>query len=235
MKQHRQSHYTGNNYDLLWSTHWYNNRAQVTIVEPMAQHVAEIATNIQGRHQSNDVVDPTTGSSLEYRHLIKGLTKDIWKNSFANEIGGLAQGVGTSMTSGTNTTFFLPKDKVLVGRTVTYGRVVTKIRPQKAETHPTRLTVGGNLIHFPGDVTTPAADIITAKLIFNSVLSTKNAKFMCADISNFYLDNPMNRYEYMKIPMDIIPKEIIQKYNLRSLAHKGFVYMEIQKDMYGIP
>ena len=128
------------------------------------------------------------------------------------------------MPSGTNIIFFIPKDKVPAGRTVTYGRIVAKIRPQKAETHSTRLTVGGNLIHFPGDVTTPTADLITARIIFNSVLSTKNAKFMCADISNFYLNNSMNRYEYMKLPLDIIPEEIIQKYNLINLAHKVFVY-----------
>ena len=58
---------------------------------------------------------------------------------------------------------------------------------------------------------------------------------MCADIANFYLNNPMNRYEYMKLPPDIIPEEIIQQYNLRKLANRGFVYMEIQKGMYGLP
>ena len=115
-------------------------------------------------------------------------------NSFANEIGRLAQGVRTRMPSGINTIFFIPKEKVPSGRTVTYGRIVAEKRPQKEETHQTKLTVGLNLINFPGDVTTPTADLITAKLIFYSVLSTKNEKFMCADISNFYLNNPMNIY-----------------------------------------
>ena len=81
---------------------------------------------------------------------------------------------------------------------------MAKKRPQKAETHRTRLTVGGKLIDFPSDVTTPTADIITDKLIFNILLSTKNAKLICADIVNFYINNPMNRYEYMKLPLDII-------------------------------
>ena len=58
---------------------------------------------------------------------------------------------------------------------------------------------------------------------------------MCADIDNFYLNNPMDIYEYMKVKLDIIPEKIIQQYNLRNLAHKGFVYMEIQKVMYGLP
>ena len=74
------------------------------------------------------------------------------------------------MSSGTNTIFLIPKGKLPAGRTVTYGRIVVEIRPQKAETHRTRLTVGGNLIHFPCDVTTLTVDLITDKLIFNSVL-----------------------------------------------------------------
>ena len=59
------------------------------------------------------------------------------------------------------------------GRTVTYGRIVEKIRPKKAETHRTRLTVGGNLINFPSYVTTTTSDLITAKLIFNIVFQQK--------------------------------------------------------------
>ena len=82
-------------------------------------------------------------------------------------------------------------------------------------------------MNFPSGVTTPTADLTTLKCIFRSVLSTKNTKFMCTDIANFYLNNPMDIYEYMKLPLDIIPEEIIQKYNLRNLAHIGFVYMEI--------
>ena len=105
------------------------------------------------------------------------------------------------------------------GRIVTYGGIVAKIRPKKSETHCIRLTVRGNLINFPGDVTTPTAYITTAKLVLNSVLLTKNAKCMCADIANIYLKNPMDRYDYLKLPLDIIPEEIIQQYNLRNLAH----------------
>ena len=66
---------------------------------------------------------------------------------------------------------------MLSGRTVTYGRIVAEIRPQKSEINRTQLTVGGNLVKFPGDINTPTADLTTAKLIFNSVLYTKN-KFM---------------------------------------------------------
>ena len=74
MKQHRRVHYTGNKYDIPRATHRYNNSAQGIKVELMAQHVAVLATNLQGNHQANVVIDPTTGASLEYWHLIKGPT-----------------------------------------------------------------------------------------------------------------------------------------------------------------
>ena len=45
----------------------------------MAQHVAILATNLQGRHQENVVIDSTTGDLLEYMHLVKGPTKSIWE------------------------------------------------------------------------------------------------------------------------------------------------------------
>ena len=64
VKQRLQGHYTGNNYDLLRATHWYNTRAQGTSVDPMEQHVAVIAKKIQGHHQSNVVIEPTTRASL---------------------------------------------------------------------------------------------------------------------------------------------------------------------------
>ena len=41
---------------------------------------------------------------------------------------------------------------------------------------------------------------------------------MCADTAKLYLNNPMDIYEYMKLPLEIIPTEIIQQYNLRKLA-----------------
>ena len=87
MNQLRRGHYTGEQYDLSRATHQYNTREQLTQVEPMAQHVAVLETNMQGHHQETFVIDPTTWASLEYRHLIRGPTKAIWENPFANEIG----------------------------------------------------------------------------------------------------------------------------------------------------
>ena len=45
----------------------------------------------------------------------------------------------------------------------------------------------------------------------------------------------MDRYEYMKLPLDIIPEEIIQQYNLRNLAHKGFYIYKSKRGCMGYP
>ena len=81
-------------------------------MDTTVQHIAVIEKNLQVHYQENVVIDPTTGASLEYRHLVKGPTEAIWLNLFANEIVRLAQGAGRIMPSRTNTIFFIPKEKV---------------------------------------------------------------------------------------------------------------------------
>ena len=83
------------------------------------------------------------------------------------------------------------------------------------------MTVGGNKIQYDGDVGTPTAHLETAKLLLNSVLSRTDAKFMTIDIANFYLMTLMEDYEYLRIKLSDIPKEIIDEYELQSLEHDG--------------
>ena len=37
------------------------------------------------------------------------------------------------------------------------------------------------------------------------------------------------------MPIDIIPDEFAQEYDLHNKVHNGFVYMQIEKGMYGLP
>ena len=180
------------------------------------------------------VFDEESGKLLEYRHLKQHPKyKRTWEKSFANELGRLAQGIRD--IDGTSTIFFVPFGQVPKDRKATYGRIVCELRHNKDEVERTRLTVGGNLIEYPGNTRTETSDIITFKLLVNSTISTKGARFICIDVKIFYLNTPMGRYEYMRLPIDLIPEEIIEKYNLRDLVHNGYVYCEIRKGMYGLP
>ena len=45
----------------------------------------------------------------------------------------------------------------------------------KKDKYRTHITMGGNLVNFPGDCGTPTADLLTVKLLLNSIISTPNA------------------------------------------------------------
>jgi hypothetical protein len=53
--------------------------------------------------------------------------------------------------------------------------------------------------------------------------------------SHFLLEHPLGIFEYMVINLTSLPQEMIEKYDLNELAQEGKVYIEIQKEMYGLP
>ena len=131
--------------------------------------------------------------------------------------------------------FFIPFSSIPKNKKATYLRIVAALRPEKSNPRRVRFTVGGNQIDYAGDVSTKTADLTTVKVFFNSIISTPNARFMTADLKDFYLETPMDEYEYMRIPVAIIPDAIMSKYNLAPLVHHNHVYVEIRKGMYGLP
>ena len=70
-------------------------------------------------------------------------------------------------------------------RKLTYARIVVDFRMQKIDPNRVRITVGGNLIDYPYELTTRTADITTSKVMWNSVISTPGAKYVCADVKTF--------------------------------------------------
>ena len=144
------------------------------------------------RQMLNAVLNEETGELMEYRHLIGNPKyREIWGRSFGNELGRLAQGM-KGRVDGTDTIFCIDKKDIPAARwqDVTYGRIVVSFRPEKKDPNRVRLTVGRDRINYPGDVGTPTADMLTVKLLLNSVISTKDARFMTIDIKDFYLNTP---------------------------------------------
>jgi len=121
--------------------------------------------------------------------------------------------------------FFINKSKVPADRwrDITYGRVVVNYRPEKDDPYQTRLTVGGDRVNYPDDCGTPTVDLLTVKLLLNSVVSTPNAKFMTIDVKDFYLNTPM-------------PADFVKQYDLAAkVTGDGYVYVKIRRGMYGLP
>ncbi len=179
------------------------------------------------------------GSLLEFRHLIANpKTREIWTHSYGNELGRLAQRM-PGRAKETDTIFFIPRHMVPKERMrdVMYGLITCLIRPEKIdESNRTMLVTGGNRVHYPYDAGTPTADLLTVKLLINSVISTPGARFFTMDINNFYLNTPMVRYENMHLKLADMPEDVIEHYKLRDVATPdGVVYCEIRKGMYGLP
>ncbi len=176
------------------------------------------------------------GKLLEYRHLIANpKTRATWTHSYGNELGRLAQGM-PGQAKGMGTIFFIPRHMVLKerARDVTYGLITCLIRPEKIDKpNRTRLVAGGDRVHYPYE---PTANLLTIKLLINSVILMPGTRFFMMDIKNFYLCTPMSQYKYMRLKLSDMPEDVIAHYKLLNIATPdGYVYCEIRQGMYGLP
>ncbi len=170
------------------------------------------------------VLNDETGDLLEYWHLLKHPKyKDVWSQSFGKEIRRLAT---ITETIAFVTKQQIPRDR---RRDITYGQIVCEYRSEKKDPYLTRITMGGNLINYPDDCGTSTADLLTVKLMFNSIISTPNAKFMTIDIKDFYLMTPMDRFEYFRMKLELFPQDMIEEYGLRDKVDTdGNVFCEVR-------
>jgi hypothetical protein len=180
------------------------------------------------------VLNRNTGKLLEHCQLCKDPHyKTVWDRSYANKLGRLCQGVGTGDKAGgkqvAGTNFFhliaytnIPHQKQTQ---IIYTKVVCEVRKGKDDENCTRITVGGNLICYPGNAGTNTASLELIKLILNSVISRKGARFACIDVKNFYLDTPMEDPEYVHIKITDIPEKFILEYGLAGKDDiNGWIY-----------
>jgi hypothetical protein len=176
-------------------------------------------------HFCGPVVHPKTGEVItKYAKLANDPDQELrttWRNAMGKEFGNMAQGDIKTGTPGMNAVFVLTHDKIQRiprHKKITYARLVVNFRPQKADPNQVRMTAGGNLIEYEGELTTRTADLTTAKIVWNSVLSTPGAKYACFDISNMYLHTPLapEDYKYIRILLAVLLEHIIERYGLRK-------------------
>ena len=114
---------------------------------------------------------------------------------FGKEVGRMAQVGNKTRTTGTNCIHVMTHEQIAAiprDRVVTYARVVVNFLPQKEDPNRVRITEGGNLMKYPGELTTRTADLTASKLLWNSTVSTRGSRHMCLDVGNFYLETPMD-------------------------------------------
>ncbi len=142
-------------------------------------------------------------------------TAEVWQTAFGKDFGSMVQGCNKTGQKGTNVMFVMSHYEithVLASKKFfTYANPVVDYCPQKDDPHRIRITAGGNLINYEGNASVRTADINTAKIHWNSVISMSDARYMCLDIKN-YLTASLEYFEYMKIPLSLFPEWTQEQY-----------------------
>ena len=108
--------------------------------------------------------------------------------------------------------------------------------PAKERNKQDKVNSGRQQNKFEGDYSTPTTNLLTAKLLFNSIVSTLGAKVLGLDLEDFYFNTPMKRPEYLRMKLAHFPDDVIDHYKLREkVDKKGDVFIKVCKGMYGLP
>ena len=102
---------------------------------------------------------PDTGEVItQYKKLAKDpnpIVRDTWMTGLGKEFGRMAQGDTKTGTKGTNCIHVMTHAEISnipLDRVVTYARIVVDYRPQKEDPNRVRITAGGNLIKYQGNL-----------------------------------------------------------------------------------
>jgi hypothetical protein len=132
-------------------------------------------------------VHATRGETISsYKQLMHDpATAETWQRAFRKDFGGTAQCDNKTGQKGTKSIFIMTNDKIEKipkNQMVTYAQVVVDFWPQKVDPHCICITAVENLINYPGKFLTCTTGLTTSKLMWNSVLSTEGAKYVCLDM-----------------------------------------------------
>ena len=177
----------------------------------------------------------STRTTLSYKQAIKGPCSAQWEEAAVQEFVRLLTTTGTGH-------FIHPHSKPKDRLSSYYNpQCTTKVKGGSI-VYRVRGTYGGDRSDYYGDTAAWTADLQTVKILLNAVASETNptdglgpARFMTADISDFYLGSPLERAEYMTIRRDQIPLQIQERYKDTLIFVGDSAMMELTKAIYGLP
>ena len=196
------------------------------------RHVVMMAKEVNKfNHQVKAIkaaINDNKSKTMNFRMAMNSDEKANWKQANDEEFERLHN---------TDTIRVIDKSDIPQKRTIAYYNPQVKIKTTSdgKTIFRVRGTIGGDKIDYPGLVAANTADLKTIKLLINSTISTKGAKFMTLDIKDFYLGTTLPRKEYMRISTKQISTKYVQEHNLEGMCADGYYYVEISKGIYGLP
>ncbi len=179
-------------------TYMAHNTTAPAFTPTKLQQACPHAQNTHFEHFTNPMVHPVTGKTiLSYKKLIHDpATTEVWQTVFGKDFGGMAQGDNKTGQKGTNAMFIMTHDKITHAISekyfFTFANPVVDCRPQKEDPHQIQIMARGDLVTYNGKLSVRTADINTAKLHWNTEISTPSAKYMCLDVNYFISPRPLN-------------------------------------------
>ena len=199
----------------------------------LEQRLGNELWNERCEHANTAVDLDEDGNKLVYHRAKAGPNGHIWEAAAGTEITKLIDSKTgrwihvTDIPKGRKAAYYNPRCRTKIKN----GELVYRVRG----------TIGGDKVDYDGDTAAYTASMQAFKILCNSIVSTEGGKFASADIKDYYLGTPLvdkhgnPAVEYMRISLDHIPADVQALYDLEKFAHKGFVYMEIAKSIYGLP
>ncbi len=115
-----------------------------------------------------------------------------------------------------------------MGKKITYTQYHRGLQPQKSDPNRIIITVWANLIKYPHEVTIGTADTVTINILWNSV-SSPYVFYVCDDVKNFYLNTPMECFEYMGMPIKLIPQSFMMSMTSNAILKIDFSTWKLGK------
>jgi hypothetical protein len=167
------------------------------------------------------------GSTINYRKSHAGPHAQHWINADGEEIERL---------------FVTGTIKPILFRNVPHDRIITYVNPvcvEKANDDGsikfrTRLTIGGDRIQYPYDTSAVTAEMDAIKILLNCMIS-EDANWTTIDLTDFYLGTDLPHPEYIRIPRNFIPHDVIAFYELNDFFSNDTLYCSVHKTHYGLP
>jgi hypothetical protein len=167
------------------------------------------------------------GTEINYRKSHAGIHADYWANADGEEMERL-------FTTGTM--------KPILFHDIPVDKIVTYVNPVCVEKQNddgslkfrTRLTIGGDRIAYPFDTTAVTAEMESLKILLNCMIS-EHANWSTIDLTDFYLGTALSHPEYIRIPLRLIPENVIAFYNLQPFISGNALFCSVHKTHYGLP
>ena len=133
--------------------------------------------------------DPSGNKRSTDSLLLDPSTVPVWGPALENELGRLSQGFKNRVTT-QDAMDFIEFLEVPKHRKVTCANFFCDYHSLKVEQFRVRMTMGGDRLEYPDEISSPTASLLETKLLLNSVISdykVHNAKFCSLDIKDFFL------------------------------------------------